>query len=293
MAPGAPIDAQYLTLAANGVLTDYRVLDIGNMLVAVDGGPAGTYQLNVDPTQIDHGDLDQLTAGNPHTQYMLGTILSANGDILTRVAGSPAALPIGSAGDVLTVSGGLPSWAAPSLGNYASQWPPSVTGRYTVPPVTSAALNTQAAVANRLYLVPFSVSRTTTYDRVAIEVTTGAAGNVRLGIYGPFTGNFASLPLVVDAGTLTTNAAAVKAITISQQLTPGWYFVAAVFDATPTLRAFTASAAQAPFGVSNLGSGNLDTQTYYAFTYGTLPSPSTTTPTFISQNVIFAGVRAA
>lgn len=115
MPPDAPVDAQYLTLAANGVLTDYRVLNVGNMLVAVDGGPGGTYDLNVEPANIDHGGLADLSA-NDHPQYMLGTILSADGDILTRVAGSPAALAVGSDGDVLTVSGGAPAWAAPSSG---------------------------------------------------------------------------------------------------------------------------------------------------------------------------------
>lgn len=112
----APIDAEYLTLAANGVLTDYRILTLGGMLVAVDGGPASPYTLDVDPTAVPHNSLDQLTTGNPHTQYLLGTILAANGDLLTRVAGSPAALAIGSSGDVLTVSGGLPAWAAPASG---------------------------------------------------------------------------------------------------------------------------------------------------------------------------------
>lgn len=124
----APVDAQYLTLAANGILTDYRILDLGGMLVAVDGGPGGNYQLNVDPTAIDHANLDNLTTGNPHPQYLAGTILAANGDIITRVAGSPAALGIGSSGQVLTVSGGLPAWAdAPSTYQLLDSQPAELT----------------------------------------------------------------------------------------------------------------------------------------------------------------------
>lgn len=293
MPPSAPIDAQYLTLAANGVLTDYRILDVGSMLVAVDGGATGTYQLNVDPTQIDHDDLDNLTAGNPHTQYLQGTLFAANGDILTRVAGSPAALSIGSAGQVLTVAGGLPGWATPSPGDYASQFPPQISGRYQTPPVTTAALNTLTIVANRLYLVPFSVGRTTTFDRIAIEVTTLSAGNARLGIYGPFTGSFASIPLVTDAGTVSTGTTGVKTITINQALTPGWYFLAAVYDATPIVRAFTGTSNLSMVGAANLSGSNIDTVCYYAFTYGALPSPSTTAPTFNAQNIMFISLRAA
>jgi len=114
--PSAPDDAQYLTLAANGVLTDYRILDLGSMLVAVDGGPAGNYTLNVDPSQVPHGSLDDLTTGHPHTQYLLGTLFAANGDLLTRIAGVPDNLPIGNTDDVLTVVGGLPSWQPPAAG---------------------------------------------------------------------------------------------------------------------------------------------------------------------------------
>jgi len=114
--PSAPDDAQYLTLAANGVLTDYRILDVGSMLLAIDGGPAGNYSLNVDPTAIDHGDLAQLATGNPHTQYMLGTILSSDGAILVRAGGVPDELPPGADTEVLTMVAGAPAWAAPAAG---------------------------------------------------------------------------------------------------------------------------------------------------------------------------------
>jgi hypothetical protein len=40
--------------------------------------------------------------------------LSVNGDVLIRSAGATARLPIGSSGQVLTVSGGLPSWQTPA-----------------------------------------------------------------------------------------------------------------------------------------------------------------------------------
>ena len=68
----------------------------------------------------DHGALSGL-GDDDHPQYVLRSILTTNGDLFTRIAGVIARLGIGSAGQVLTVSGGLPAWAtqAPSS---ASAW---------------------------------------------------------------------------------------------------------------------------------------------------------------------------
>ena len=68
----------------------------------------------------DHGALTGL-GDDDHPQYVLRSILTTNGDLFTRIAGVIARLGIGSAGQVLTVSGGLPAWAtqAPSS---ASAW---------------------------------------------------------------------------------------------------------------------------------------------------------------------------
>lgn len=291
--PSAPIDAQYLTLAANGELTDYRVFQVGSMLVAVDGGPTGNFTLDVDPTQIDHADLDNLTAGNPHTQYLQGTILSANGDILTRVAGSPARLPIGTNGQVLTVASNLPSWAAPSPPAGAYYSVPPVSGRYYQSPATSAAPGSLVVTANRLYLRPFPVPQTTTYDQIGLQVSALSAGNCRMGIYGPFTGSFASLPLVLDAGTFSTGTTGAKTITINQQLTPGWYILAAVFDATPTVRAPTNDTNLSPWGRTAIATGSQESSAYYAFAYAALPSPSTTTPTWADELTPALYLRAA
>lgn len=97
---------------------------------------AGTQRLFVDPadhllklvdetgtvTEVggggvtDHGALTGL-ADDDHTQYALRSILTTNGDILTRAAGDWARLGIGSAGQVLTVASGAPSWATPAGGS--------------------------------------------------------------------------------------------------------------------------------------------------------------------------------
>ncbi len=51
---------------------------------------------------------------NAKVQAYLRTILTTNGDLLTVAAGVLARVGVGSSGQVLTVSGGAPTWAAPT-----------------------------------------------------------------------------------------------------------------------------------------------------------------------------------
>lgn len=67
--------------------------------------------------QLDHGLALTGLTDDDHTQYVLRSILTTNGDIFIRAAGAIARLAIGSPGDVLTVSSGLPAWSAPGGGS--------------------------------------------------------------------------------------------------------------------------------------------------------------------------------
>ncbi len=67
-------------------------------------------------TSLDHGTHLAGLADDDHTQYVLRSILTTNGDLFTRTAGAIARLGIGSDGDVLTVSSGAPAWAVSSAG---------------------------------------------------------------------------------------------------------------------------------------------------------------------------------
>jgi len=95
----------------------------------------------------------------------------------------------------------------------------------------------EAVVADTIYTSPFIVARDLTIDRLAIQVTTGAAGGAiaRLGIYNNGTNCYPGT-LVLDAGTVAVDAAAVVAATINQALTKGLYWMVIVSDNTPTLR---------------------------------------------------------
>ena len=86
-----------------------------------------------------------------------------------------------------------------------------------------------------LYYIPIFVEEATTYDRIAIKVTTFAVGtSARLGIYTWKDG----LPdsLILDAGTVATNANSVKEIVINQLLNRGYYFLAVVANGTPAVQ---------------------------------------------------------
>lgn len=80
---------------------------------------------------------------------------------------------------------------------------------------------------NTEYAVRFEVgSVATTFDRIGLEVTTGAATAVmRLGIRYDSGGLPATL--LLDAGTIDATGAAYAEITISQLLTPGRWWVTA------------------------------------------------------------------
>lgn len=138
--------------------------------------------------------------------------------------------------------------------------------------------STLAVAANTLYAVPLNIAFLATFTALCVEVTTGAVGNVRMGIYR----NSGAYPsaLVLDGGTATTDAIAFKEIAISQQLTPGQYWLAAVFDATPTCRRKGISTGQAVapmLGIDQTAdtSGDVDDCVTVAFTYAALPATFT------------------
>lgn len=88
--------------------------------------------------------------------------------------------------------------------------------------------------------IPIFVSKTTTFDRIAIEMTiaSGAGTKARLGVYNsnPDTNNPDSL--ILDAGTVAMDGAiGVKEIEIDLTLQRGYYYLVICFDAiSGTLR---------------------------------------------------------
>jgi len=151
---------------------------------------------------------------------------------------------------------------------------PLVAGRFYPSLVngTPGSGQTVVVTANKLYGQLIWVPNLITATALIVQVTTGAAGNVRLGIYNDSSGAPGSL--LLDGGTTTTTAAAVKTITISQSLSPGLYWLAAVFDAAPTCR-LAAGATNVNLGFSSNTDTTLHMGVDVAFTYAALPNPFT------------------
>lgn len=128
-------------------------------------------------------------------------------------------------------------------------WLHHVSGRYYTNPLATQMATTASQGDNILWAHPFFVPYTATYDRIGVDLISGAPAasntSARLGIYNDSTAEPDSL--VLDAGTFDMNPNGDKEITISQSLTRGWYWLAFLMDsgaATPLYRGHT--------GTSNL-----------------------------------------
>lgn len=95
-------------------------------------------------------------------------------------------------------------------------------------PSPRRVLTTTALPLNELRAVPYRLEMATSFDRIAVEISTAAAGSaVRLGIYAD---NGRAYPgaLVLDAGSVAADTVGIKALIIAQALNPGVYWIAAV-----------------------------------------------------------------
>lgn len=103
---GAPVGAQYVTLAADATLTDERVLTPGNELVLTDGGAGGNATLDVNIGSATNKVLasDVLAAGNDRNLIVQAE--SGVADDLIEVTGLSVGERVylhASAGDTITV----------------------------------------------------------------------------------------------------------------------------------------------------------------------------------------------
>jgi hypothetical protein len=158
----------------------------------------------------------------------------------------------------------------------------SFTSYYTSPVILLSA-TTAAMIANILYAQPIRLPNST-IDRIGINVTTGAAGACRLGIYSnKDNGTNAGMPdqLLVDCGTVdTTSIAFVEASFTALKLSSRFVWLVAVFNATPTCTIGTGAntALLGASSVTGASRGLLGT-----FTYGALPTTSPTITGFAAQ----------
>ena len=157
------------------------------------------------------------------------------GDIEYRssTANTNTRLGIGSTGQVLSVSGGVPAWVTPATGSPPQNIPLSQNAYVGVMGATAAATQGINATEDTTYYVPIYLP-VCTVDRIAIRTGSNwsaTSADIRLGIYNNSASNTPSTVLL-DAGVVQTLASAtVYEITVSQSITSaGWYWLASNFQ---------------------------------------------------------------
>lgn len=136
-----------------------------------------------------------------------------------------------------------------------------------------AAYDSEAAItADTLYAVPFFVARSSSWDRIAIDVTTDYADkSARLGIYKG-DGNLYPDSLLTDSeGEVSVATLGLKAVTIDIKLSKGLYWLAVVSDGAPSLRRY--GRGWTPLGVDSSSTRYSFAGWSVAHTYGSLPNP--------------------
>jgi hypothetical protein len=145
---------------------------------------------------------------------------------------------------------------------------------YTTAITGCTAPTTLALTASRLYAIPFLVSGTHTFIRLAITVSTLSAGNARMGIYTNTTGDLYPNALVAgtDVAEVSTGTTGLKETTISWSPSPGLYWLCVLAQATPTVRAIAVGDSMPTLGLSADFSVALGNAWYVAYTYAALPA---------------------
>ena len=175
----------------------------------------------------------------------------------------------------------------PAASNIAS-------GRYFLPTGHGTNTATFTVAADTLYL--FAFDKTVDVDALAIDITTGAAGAARAGIYwaGP---KGAPYLLMASAAELAdTNSTGIKVMALPETLhLQGKCFIGVVFSGTPTIRASALSTAilHDTYGRGGLSSTTADAYLTAALTYGTLPVECPSVSAVATGSSLALAVRTA
>lgn len=183
----------------------------------------------------------------------LRSLLTTDGDLITRTSGTPAR--------VTRATLAADSAFSALYAGFASV-PPLVPAVSDYLHVTCGGRGTATLTASRVHYTPIWLPVAMTLDRIGCELVTaaGATGVMRLGIYEHDTSDQRPGALVVDAGTVDGSASAgAKTITISEALAAGLYWLAGVAQgadaALPTWRTVVTPQHALPVTATPTGSG--------------------------------------
>jgi len=170
---------------------------------------------------------------------------------------------------------------------------PHIAGRYYGAPQTGGSSTSAATVAGTIYLTPFLVPTDGSYDRIGARQTTNGTRLYHLGIYGPITDSYTSLPLLLDSGEITRVDIGDIEATINIALAAGWYLLALVSDGAASVLRKAAAEWLQQLGFSSLNQTAPPTEITQAGSYGPLPNPSPAAPTYAQNSAVSVSLRKA
>jgi hypothetical protein len=144
---------------------------------------------------------------------------------------------VGTSGQVLSSTGTGVQWSAAATD---LSFAPMASGFYYGSNEYTGGVLGSTFSANTSYYIPFLVTESTTFSRIAVATATNFSGSadIRMAIYNNGTDMLPS-SLVLDAGTAAASAAnTTYAVTINQTLAKGWYWLAANTTTAATTNAF-------------------------------------------------------
>lgn len=171
---------------------------------------------------------------------------------------------------------------------------PYVAGRYYTAPFNMRAQQggSLTVASNTLYLIPYRQEITGSMAALSIAIGTGAAGNVRLGLYADSAGTPGAL--IATAGTISTSTTGVKDVAYTANIPAGNYWLAAQFDAAPSVNVYdgTLSSPQVEAVLGLPGGANFTLDFYLGYsvaaTYASGLPASITSPTLIYKVPVIA-----
>ena len=138
----------YEAVYRNGVL-----LSRGNDYTATDGTTVTLIDATITGDIIEIFANQTIPLSDTYSQtvsdgkFINNTLTTTTGDIIyASGANTPARLAIGTSADVLTVSGGIPAWAAPVVGG---AWTQAATGSFSGASITVSGLNGKEYFVNK------------------------------------------------------------------------------------------------------------------------------------------------
>jgi hypothetical protein len=182
-------------------------------LVDLKGGTTGQVLAKASNT-----DMDFVWAAQDDSNAIQNALLTTTGDtIYASAASTPARLGIGSAGQVLTVSSGIPAWASPAGSN--TNWVAVNAGGTSL----SGSSTTISGItgANQLMVLFYNGSSTNTYVEFYARINNDTGSNYLMaGVNqaGSTTGNFSTdtgNKIIVAGGSSNAAAAGFGSLVIS------------------------------------------------------------------------------